>query len=174
MDIIFIAGVHGVGKGTLSNSLSKKYSLPNFSASTLIASEKRDRVDINKVVKDPCENQDLLNTAIKRLAGIGALILLDGHFCLNTENSFFVVPISTFEKLNIKVVFLITEEVSIIHDRMLKRDETAMALKSIERLQNAEIARAQVVADHINVPLIFCDGGNLEDVTHYMESELIL
>ena len=64
MKIIFIAGVHGVGKGTISDILTKKYQLEAFSSSSLIKSEKSNIIDILNAEYDNIffDKNDILNS----------------------------------------------------------------------------------------------------------------
>lgn len=172
MKIIFVAGVHGVGKGVISDFITKKYQLEAYSSSSLIKSEKQAKVDINKIVQDPSENQDFLSIAINKLTPNSPAILLDGHFCLNTESGIFKVPTSTFEALDLEAIFLIQEAPIVIYERLLKRDGEAMNLKLIENLQKEEVIQADIISTHLSVPLITCDKGNMQYIDKYLEKYL--
>jgi adenylate kinase len=168
MDVIFLAGVHGVGKGTAANILSKKYKLKVFSASELIRKEKKSIVDVNKVVKGASENQDHLTSAVKNLKVNVPTILLDGHFCLNSENGIFRVPENTFNKLNLKAVFLLCEQPELISERLLSRDGSALSVKSIETLQNEEVKQAKHITTLLNIPLYIAKSGQLSEFERYL------
>ncbi|MGL1957707.1 MAG: ATP-binding protein [Colwellia sp.] len=168
MKIIFVAGVHGVGKGTISNILTNKYQLEAFSASSLIKNEKKSKVDINKVVQEPKENQDHLSNAIKKLTTHSSIILLDGHFCLNTADGIFKVLTSTFESLSLDAVFLITEKPSVIFERLLKRDGNSMGVELIEVLQKEEILQAKFITSYLKIPLIISKSGNMKNLEKYL------
>lgn len=79
--IIFLGGIHGVGKGTLYNQLKLKYDIPHFSASKLLKWTEISLPDNKKVV-------DFDLTQERLLRGIGdnilhdRLTILDGHFSL--------------------------------------------------------------------------------------------
>ena len=55
--IVFIAGVHGVGKTTLCNELAARFNIEHFSASNLIAREKEEEHLRNKRVENIAGNQ---------------------------------------------------------------------------------------------------------------------
>ena len=169
MKIIFIAGVHGVGKGVIADLITKKYQLEAYSSSSLIKSEKKAKVDINKIVQDPSENQDFLSLAINKLTPNSSAILLDGHFCLNTENGIFKVPTSTFEALDLEAIFLIKEAPRVIHERLLKRDGEAMNLELIENLQKEEVIQAGIISSNLCIPLIVSDKGSTQYIDKYLE-----
>lgn len=81
--IIFIGGIHGVGKTSLCEELSNQIGTHYFSASKLIKRLKKDHCDNeNKAVKDIDGNQELLLTAINQYINKNIIVLLDGHFCL--------------------------------------------------------------------------------------------
>ena len=62
--IIFIAGIHGVGKTTLCNIVKEKLNINTFSSSALIQKVNKQKSFINKHADDVKENQDILLQAI--------------------------------------------------------------------------------------------------------------
>lgn len=79
--IIFISGIHGVGKNYIANIL-KKYSKINvYSASDLIKKYSEMDTDINKKVFNIESNQQNLISSINIFVKDELFILL-GHFCL--------------------------------------------------------------------------------------------
>ncbi|EPJ43790.1 MAG: hypothetical protein OFPII_39110 [Osedax symbiont Rs1] len=168
--VIFVAGVHGVGKGTVCGDLAKKYGLATYSASQLIKSVKKSSVDINKVVLGASENQDYLSIALSNLSPSSSTILLDGHFCLNSDDGIFQVPFSVFESLDLEAIFLITESPSLILSRLLARDTESMGFDVIKQLQILEVERAKLVANKLNVPLVFCEQGDTNHFVKYLNT----
>ncbi|GAC43371.1 adenylate kinase and related kinase [Paenibacillus popilliae ATCC 14706] len=63
-NIIFVSGVHGVGKTQFCRELTNDYQLIHHTASLLIASKKQKHFDISKRVSHITENQDYLIEAI--------------------------------------------------------------------------------------------------------------
>ena len=168
MKTIFIAGVHGVGKGTISSYLSSKYDLKSYSASALIKSEKKAKVDLDKIVLDPHENQMFLKHAIDKLNPSSPLILLDGHFCLNAHEGVFKVPFLTFKTLDLAAIFLITHNPEVIYERLLKRDSKSPSLSSIINLQNEEIYQAKAISSQLKIPLLFSDEGKVHALEDFL------
>jgi len=162
--IVFLAGVHGVGKGSLADYLSKKYVVPNYSSSTLIKLEKNKPVASFKRVLGPTENQDYLVKALNKLDTNSKRIILDGHFVLLTAEGFFEVPFSLFECLPIDSIILKTLDENIIYNRLLLRDGNAPEIDALRELQTREIERAKEVASLLKVNLIVVDSDNYEDV----------
>lgn len=91
--IIFVGGVHGVGKTTLCDDLAAKFNIEHFSASTLIAREKEEEHLRSKRVDNIAKNQDHLVVAINKYFNSTSWYLLDGHFCLlNKDNKITQIP----------------------------------------------------------------------------------
>ena len=63
--IIFVGGIHGVGKTTLCRKISEKLLLKHFSASDLISNLKSENIAKDKKVSDVNENQNILLESIK-------------------------------------------------------------------------------------------------------------
>ena len=78
--IVFIGGVHGVGKTTLCNELAARFNIEHFSASNLIAREKEEEHLRNKQVENIAGNQDHLVVAINKYFNSTSWYLLDGHW----------------------------------------------------------------------------------------------
>jgi len=65
--IIFVAGIHGVGKTYLCQSLKESIGIDHFSASQLISEFKREKFSsTDKSVKNINNNQELLLKAIEK------------------------------------------------------------------------------------------------------------
>lgn len=162
--ILFLAGIHGVGKGTLADYLSKKYVAPNYSSSTLIKLEKNKPVDSFKQVLGPIENQDYLVKALTNLDARNKRIILDGHFVLLTSEGFFEVPLSLFECLPLDSIILKTMDENVIHDRLLLRDGIAPEIDTLKEFQAKEVERAKEVASLLKIRLLVVDSDNYQDI----------
>lgn len=152
--IIFVAGVHGVGKGTLCEKIESEFSFPHFSASSLIKAVKNAEVDINKVVIDADKNQDYLLTALEQLKVDSDYILIDGHFCLQGSQGIFDVPIATFKGMELIATLLLTDDAYAIHQRLNTRDGESLNESEIGDLQDRECERANEITKTLNVPLM--------------------
>lgn len=150
--LLFVGGVHGVGKNTFCQKLSKALGYRHYSASDLIKEEKQALVDIDKVVVDPNLNQDCLIKAINKIPKKYKL-LIDGHFCLQGTDGLFYVPKELFKTIKVSSIILLLEKAEIIRDRLLDRDQMKKSIEDIERFQKAEELRAIEVSNYINVPL---------------------
>lgn len=84
MNTILVWGIHGSGKTTLCNLLSKTLSIPYFIASCLINDKNNNLKIVEKMVPDITYNQDKLIKAINNLDY--SSIILDGHVTLLDKN----------------------------------------------------------------------------------------
>lgn len=155
--IIFISGVHGVGKTTFCNSFKKIIDAESISASDII--KKNIKINKDKVVSDIQGNQDHLVEGLSTLDIDKPILLLDGHFCLlNQDNTIKNVPSSTFESIQPMYVILLCCDAENIHDRLITRDrQNAWGKYFIKEMQDKEKNRAVEVCKRLSLPLIEYD-----------------
>jgi adenylate kinase len=153
--LIFIAGIHGVGKSTFCKNFEKIHpNLECFSASSLIKNYKSNAFTDLKQVPNVDANQDLLISALESQKTTKDLILLDGHFCLFDSN--FIpqkIPQEVFLKLKISLIILLTAPVELIIQRMKNRDGKSHSVEQLSELQDLEISAAKNTAETLNIPL---------------------
>lgn len=84
--LIFLGGVHGVGKTSMCEGLFERFGLEVISASTIIRAERaHPSSDSRTAVLNVGGNQGLLIRGVQRLVtGAPGKYLLDGHFALRT------------------------------------------------------------------------------------------
>lgn len=159
--MIFISGVHGVGKSYFCNLVKAATGIECFSASTLIRDRKNQDFPADKQVADIDENQLYLLAAVDDLRANLGEFLLDGHFCLlNTEGKIARIPINTFTTLEPEAIILLTENPDVIARRRQERDNVEHNAFDIEAFQNEEIKYAKEVAELLQVPLKISSGSN--------------
>lgn len=151
--VIFIAGVHGVGKSYFCSEVEKILGLPVYSASKLIKEIKQADVDIDKKVIDVKENQDYLITALNTIQTTSKTILLDGHFCLFSDEGIINVPSETFEKIPLQGIFVLHDAAENIYQRLKARGNTSLSVDMISELQEKEMLQALLVASLVKSPL---------------------
>jgi adenylate kinase len=151
--VIFISGVHGVGKGYLCSRINEVHRLPVFSASALIKDEKKSEIDVDKRVIDAGNNQDYLISALNNLNPPSKSIILDGHFCLYGEAGIVDIGIKTFESMRLKSIITLYDVPEKIYKRMHERDGKSLDIDVIHSLQERELELAQLTADQLNVRL---------------------
>lgn len=169
--MIFIGGIHGVGKTYFCNQLRQMLNVPTYTASELIVKRKKSSFSVDKKVKDIKHNQEYLIEAIEELHNEYSTFALDGHFCLLDENGKIVrLPEQTFVDLNPKAIVLLTEEPQIIMNRRKKRDGVDLCLNQIEEFQDEEVVYAQKIAKMLNIPFMIYRGNeNLISTLKFIE-----
>ena len=78
--MIFVTGIHGVGKTFFSQKLATKLGVKSYTASKLISDESS---KVTKKVYDVDTNQKILIRALKEIKA--SQYILDGHVCLIDE-----------------------------------------------------------------------------------------
>ncbi len=156
--MVFISGIHGVGKTYFCNIIKEKIGIPTYSASDLISKIRNTSFDKNKIVPDINENQKFLIMAVSKLRASEKPFVLDGHFCLlNKLNEIQRIPYKLFLDLKPETIVLLTEKPEIIVERRKKRDNLNISIESIDCFQEAEATYAEEVADRIGADLFQMD-----------------
>jgi adenylate kinase len=148
----FIGGIHGVGKTTFAAAISNTTGLQCQSAGTLIKCHRNTTQGESKQVKNVQRNQNLLLEAIEALH-LTAPLLLDGHFCLLTnDNSITQIPFDTFADLNLKSITVVTDAPENIRRRLAERDGTNYDSDLLRRFQSSELAWAEEIGHRLQIP----------------------
>lgn len=152
--IIFIAGVHGVGKSSMCEEFSQRFGVMHKSASQLIREANAEAVTAgSKVVKNIQGNQELLIQAISKIRESGITLLLDGHFSLiNLDNIPTALPTNVFSDLGIDAVTVIHDDAISIASRINHRDEKSISVDQVATHQSLEISRAIEVSEELDLP----------------------
>lgn len=170
-DIVFVGGIHGVGKSTLCNKLKSILNINHHSASELIKKKNQDLVNSSKTVNDVSGNQDILIQAINEYVTDNKF-LLDGHFALfNSSKEVIEIPLKTFEGLAPKVIILLVDQVESIVDRIEARDNIRHSLTSYKQLDDAERRLAVHVAETLAIPIYVHNmAGNLDELISFIKN----
>ena len=165
-NLIFIGGIHGVGKTTLCSQISKKYNINHLSASQLIKWN-----STNKEVKDIDETQKSLISELNKNIDYTKLNILEGHFVLwNQKNEIKKISFNIFKKINPNKIILIIENSEKIKKNLEKRDKKQYSIKDIEDMQNEEINYAKDVANKLNIELLIYNSYNFtENIKNIIE-----
>jgi len=146
--IIFIGGIHGVGKSTFCQKVSRILDVQHFSASTLINMENRVSNDNISAVNIQ-RNQKLLLTALDKLPPED-VYLIDGHYCLiNSRGIIHKIPLSVFENINPKVIITLTDKCDRIAIRLKKKEDIILNEDFIPDFQKSEISYSEEVAESL-------------------------
>jgi adenylate kinase len=157
--MIFVSGVHGVGKTYLCDILKKKFEIEAYSASQLISIQKGKQFSNDKLTHDIENNQDFLVAAVDELKEKGELFLLDGHFCLLDEKGCITrISKDVFFNMKPSLMILLTEDPKIIVERRFQRDGIRLNEKEIALFQESEILYAKEISNELKVPLEISKG----------------
>ena len=170
--MIFISGVHGVGKSYFCDMVKQAVNMNAYSASTLISEKKNAGFSSDKLIPDIDDNQQYLLQAVDELRDKEGNFILDGHFCLlNADGQVHRIPYDTFSTLRPEAILLLTEKPQIIADRRKSRDNREVSVESIEEFQNEEIAYAKDVAATLGAKLFISKGAaDLDNAIEFIKS----
>lgn len=154
--VVFVAGVHGVGKTTMCQRIPDAKDIVHKSASELIREARAAAVaGSGKAVKDIAGNQRLLVDAVQKMRASGKTLLLDGHFALLDAHGQ-PQPLSpeVFANLEVSAVIAIHGSASDIAKRLAQRDGAALSRKEVNALQTLELAQAEGVCRDLCIPWV--------------------
>lgn len=145
--MIFVGGIHGVGKTYFCNIIKEILEIKNYSASQLVAGRREKSFSADKFVSDIDDNQALLLNAINDLRQTDEEFILDGHFCLLNEKGVITrISMGTYTLLKPDAMILLLESPEVIAQRRLQRDGIRQDECIINDFQCAEIAYATEIA----------------------------
>ena len=150
--IIFIGGVHGIGKTTLCRSICSKFNITHHSASELIKRYSHIEFALNARVENIDENQEALINAINEYLDPQKKYIMDGHFCLlNQDGKVTKIPEPTFTAISPLAIILLHDDPSNIHSRLKDRDRKIYDLDLLVSFQEQELNYSQSVASKLNI-----------------------
>lgn len=152
--MIFISGVHGVGKSYFCDMVKREVFINTYSASALIAEKKKSGFSSDKLIPDIDDNQQYLLDAVDELRSTEQNFILDGHFCLlNAEGAVTRIPPETFTTLKPEAIILLTEDPEVIASRRKDRDGRDVSFEGIKEFQDKEKEYAIEIAHDIGAQL---------------------
>jgi len=152
--ILFVGGIHGVGKSGLSNVATKELGIPRLSASELITQQTKAPAALNKRVQDVEKNQDALIAAIESISIKNPKFLLDGHFCVfDSSDTVRRIPLETFKTLGPIAVIVFFDDIDLIQERIRVRDGKVIRAELLDSLQQAEVNHAKEVCSVLKIPI---------------------
>ena len=170
--MIFISGVHGVGKSYFCDMVKQAIDINAYSASTLISEKKKSGFSSDKLIPDIDDNQQYLLQAVDELHAAEGNFILDGHFCLlNAEGKVQRIAYETFTTLKPEAILLLIEAPEIIAERRHSKDNREVSVESIKEFQDSEKAYAKEVAEAIGAKLFISKGSSdLEKAIEFIKS----
>lgn len=151
--MIFVGGIHGVGKTFFCSKLSDILGIPHYSSSELISISKKERFGSSKETKEINRNQGFLFNALDSLNLKGKNFVLDGHFCLLSKDDMITkIPLDTFYKLSPGSVVLLKGSPELVAQRLFNRDRREYNPEFLGQFQNEELTYAKTVSTLLNIP----------------------
>lgn len=153
--IVFVGGIHGVGKTYLGAPAAEHLGIRHATASQLIREERGLQTwGADKRVAGIDENQSALVSATNRLRADGQRLLLDGHFVLRESNgSFTEVDTQVFRDLKIGAVLHLATEIDVVNTRLHERGDHSWSDSELRLFADKEEAHARRVSAELCVPL---------------------
>ncbi len=154
MKVIFVAGIHAVGKSAMCEVVSKELEIPYYTASQIISTEKSSAISKgSKLVANVTDNQNLLIKGVSKILG-NKDFLLDGHFTIRRQGDREIerIDVEVFSALHLAGILVITDDPLQISMRMKIRDGIALPLDQIASHQTAELTHAKAVASFLHIP----------------------
>ena len=163
-NIIFIGGIHGVGKGTICKDIASRTELIHITASQVLKWEEISKLD-NKRVENIISTQERLVIGLKNLIKKDSNYLLDGHFCLlNPEGIPSRIDEETFVKINPKILTVVIDNPHEIARRLAKRDGKIYTIEDLNMFQNMEIEYAKYLSEKYSIPYIEIKNGEFNQL----------
>jgi adenylate kinase len=171
MSVVFLTGVHGVGKGFLGAPVAQSLGMNHCTASQLIKEERgRATWGTDKRVTEIDDNQSALIRAVTRRRDSGQDILLDGHFVLRgTSGDLVRLGKDVFGGLVLTGVVLLTENAHTIADRLVGRDGIAVTPASIAEHAAEVYIHVHNVCGELSIPLTVLHSTNLAMLTEAVD-----
>lgn len=168
--IVFVGGIHAVGKGTVCKELAEKFNFEHLSASQVLRwNEISDSK--NKKVQNFTTTQDRLLTNLSKIVKPNVKYLLDGHFTLlNSNGEPEKIDETIFVGIQPESIILLTCEPKIIFERLKQRDDSIYKLSVLEKMQQMEVEHAKYISKKLEIPLFAVIDGNTNSVIEHLKN----
>lgn len=150
--MIFLAGVHGVGKSTLAEKI-EGFGIRCYRASEMIEAGADRKMPVNKEIGNIEENQKVLEQEMGRVLKKGGVTILEGHLCLIDDGGHIVkIPRSTFERLCPEAVWVLVDDAEVIAGRNSNKSSLLSSAEFVSEFQKQELAYGKEIADYLDIP----------------------
>jgi adenylate kinase len=170
-NIIFIGGIHGVGKGTLCEKVCNDLNLRHLSASEVLKWEEISEKE-NKLVKDFTLTQNRLITNLQQIIKENERYVLDGHYCLlNKDNVPEKIDFDTFRTLNPFAFIIVVDEVQEIKRRLEKRDKREYDFELLSKFQKLELDYSIELAKQLSKSHLILNSKGINNLKTFLYNE---
>jgi len=168
-NIVFIGGIHGVGKGTLCEKIKSLTDVKYLSASELLNWDELNFDKKNKKVLNINSTQERFIFGLKRSIDLNQKYILDGHFCLlKTDESIERVPYSVFEQIDPLAIILVIENPKTICERLSERDKKKYNVNTLSQMQIEESIYAKEICEKFNIELLEIRSNQIDVVLTFL------
>lgn len=170
-NIVFLGGVHGVGKTSFCGILNSRYKNLKYLSASQILNWSDPTI---KVVENVDNNQEVLLQKLQKVVSYDYCYLLDGHFCLYNKDMLLQdIDIHVFEQLNPAFIILLERNVDMIHEQLMKRDKKTFSRDQIIQMMDRERSNAEKISKQFDIPLFVIENNELsEELKAYIEDWL--
>lgn len=158
MGLIFVGGIHGVGKSKFCGELA-----PIIGAGTLSAGDVLKAAGLqgsDKPVTDVAGNQAFVIDVVREHLLKTPDLLLDGHFALlRPGGAVSAIPFEVFDGLMPTALLVLTAPLHVVRERLFTRDGSEYPAETLKALQSLELAQAVAVAARLKIPGHVIDEG---------------
>lgn len=174
--IVFVGGIHGVGKTYLGAPVAKQLGMRHATASKLIREERGlQSWGTDKRVEGIDENQAALISATNRLRSCGHKILLDGHFVLRGANGEFKeIDLQVFRDMQLGAVLLLEASLDSVMQRLNARGDVSWTITELQHFAELENAHAHQVSAELGIPFSCIPNPSERTFANAIESVLIV
>lgn len=170
-NIVFVGGIHGVGKSTICKNICEKLAIDYLSASEVLKWSKLNKDTKNKKVENINYTQNLLINGLKEHVKSKNKYLLDGHYCLlNSEGNTEKIPFNNFEKINPRALCLIITDVAEIQRNLENRDKRKYDYFLLKEMQETEIKHAEELSVIMKVPILISEKSNAAQIQTFIKN----
>lgn len=167
-NIIFVGGIHGVGKSTVCQQICAILGINHLSASDLIKWGTLQQEVNTKRVENIQQTQDRLIIGLRDTIKTNQSYLLDGHYCLLGSNGVVnKVPQKTFEDIQPILLAIIISDTADIKRRLEARDNKTYDETLLTIMQDDELRYAKELSRALSIPLSI---GTPYDITDILTS----
>lgn len=153
-NILFVGGIHGVGKSTICKQLCVDLDVNYLSASDVLKWKDINIDKKNKKVTNIPGTQDRLIAGLNNVITPDNYYILDGHFCLFDANAIVTkIPFDTFKIINPLSLTVITGNLDDVLNGLQSRDQKSYTYESLSNMQKLEMEYAQELSDLLKVKL---------------------
>lgn len=153
--VVFVAGIHGVGKTWLCERYARQYEVRHITASALIEQVLTSfNLSAGERVNDSDLDQQALELAVNSIVASGKSLLLEGQMVLRDKHGQQVASnTDAFARLNLAAIVLISTDVSVVAQRQSSRDATATPA-DLDAFQRREMQHAEQISKALGIPLL--------------------